>query len=73
MTANAMRLQFEKYAESKGMDLSNMTNVEQQQAELSMISGNVRWYLIRYNIASLDQFKIKKQIWSLDNLYIMSL
>ena len=50
-----MRLQFEKYAESKGMDLSNMTNVEQQQAELSMISGNVRWYLIRYNIASLYQ------------------
>ena len=46
-----MRLQFKTYAESKGMDPSNMTNVELKQAELSIISGNVYWYLIRHNIA----------------------
>ena len=48
-----MILQFETYAESKGMDLSNMTNVELKEAELSMISGNVYWHLIRNNIASI--------------------
>ena len=52
VTANAMIRQFETYAESKGMDLSNMTSVEQKQAELSMISGNVSWYIIRHKIAA---------------------
>ena len=48
-----MRLQFKTYAESKRMDPSNMTNVELKQAELSMISGNVYWHLIRHNVASI--------------------
>ena len=69
VTANAMIRQFETYAESKGMDLSNMTSVEQKQAELSMISGNVSWYIIRHKII----LPCGQQIWSLDKLYIMSL
>ena len=48
-----MRLQFKTYAESKRMEPSNMTNVELKQAELSMISGNVYWHLIRHNVASI--------------------
>ena len=52
-----MRLQFKTYVESKGMDPSNMTNVELKQAELSMISGNVYWHLIRNNIASHTSIK----------------
>ena len=37
---DAIKRQFHSYAESKGLDISNMTNSEKEETEKSMISGN---------------------------------
>ena len=37
---DAIKRQFYSYAESKGLDISNMTNSEREETEKLMISGN---------------------------------
>ena len=37
---DAMKRQFDSYAESKGLDISNMTNSEKEETETLLMSGN---------------------------------
>ena len=37
---DAIKRQFHSYAESKGLDITNMTNSEKEETENLMISGN---------------------------------
>ena len=37
---DAIKRQFHSYAESKGLDISNMTNSEREETEKLMMSGN---------------------------------
>ena len=39
MIEDAIKRQFDSYAESKGLDIRNMTNIEKEETEKSMISG----------------------------------